>query len=236
MLYDSQIPTADALTYKKVMEDFRENRVDSFLLDDTTLKYTVVGEEKIRNYEVAYPSMFYTEFMEIQKGFEEDGIESAIVDYDYRPAADNWWLSLIPYAIMIILFVVMFFFLMNQSGGGSKTMNFGKAKAKVGVDMKSKITFKDVAGADEEKEELSEIVDFLRSPKKYADIGARVPKGVLLVGPPGTGKTYMAKAVAGEAGVPFLSISGSDFVEMFVGVGASRVRDLFDQAKRNAPA
>ena len=236
MLYDSQIPTADALTYKKVMEDFRENRVDSFLLDDTTLKYTVVGEEKIRNYEVAYPSMFYTEFMEIQKGFEEDGIESAIVDYDYRPAADTWWLSLIPYAIMIILFVVMFFFLMNQSCGGSKTMNFGKAKAKVGVDMKSKITFKDVAGADEEKEELSEIVDFLRSPKKYADIGARVPKGVLLVGPPGTGKTYMAKAVAGEAGVPFLSISGSDFVEMFVGVGASRVRDLFDQAKRNAPA
>ncbi|MBQ4624445.1 MAG: AAA family ATPase, partial [Clostridia bacterium] len=236
MLYDSQIPTADALTYKKVMEDFRENRVDSFLLDDTTLKYTVVGEEKIRNYEVAYPSMFYTEFMEIQKGFEEDGIESAIVDYDYRPAADNWWLSLIPYAIMIILFVVMFFFLMNQSGGGSKTMNFGKAKAKVGVDMKSKITFKDVAGADEEKEELSEIVDFLRSPKKYADIGARVPKGVLLVGPPGTGKTYMAKAVAGEAGVPFLSISGSDFVEMFVGVGASRVRDLFATAKKSTPA
>lgn len=235
-LYSSQIPAGDSPTYSQIMDDFRNNKIEEFVLDDTTLHYRLVGETAKRTYHVAYPSMFYQDFTDIQKALEADGVASAVKTYDYLPAKDNWWLSIIPYGIMIILFMVMFFFVMNQAGGGAKTMNFGKAKAKVGVDMKSKITFKDVAGAEEEKEELSEIVDFLRSPKKFSDMGARVPKGVLLVGPPGTGKTYLAKAVAGEAGVPFLSISGSDFVEMFVGVGASRVRDLFDQAKRNAPA
>ncbi len=236
MLYTSQLGKGDNITYHQVMELFRTNKIEEFVLDGTTLKYLPVGEKTVRTYKVAYPNMFYQEFTDIQKELAEQGTASAVKDYDYVVHETPWWVSLIPYAIMIVIFIVMFYFVMNNAGGGAKTMNFGKARAKVGVDTKSKITFKDVAGAEEEKEELSEIVDFLRSPKKFADIGARVPKGVLLVGPPGTGKTYLAKAVAGEAGVPFLSISGSDFVEMFVGVGASRVRDLFDQAKKNAPA
>ena len=146
-------------------------------------------------------------------------------------------LSLFSPFVIILVFLLFWLLLMNPNQGGNKSMNFGKSKARMlnTNDPKSKLTFKDVAGIDEEKEELSEIVDFLRSPKKFTDMGARIPKGVLLVGPPGTGKTLLAKAVAGEAGVPFFIISGSDFVEMFVGVGASRVRDLFEQAKKNAP-
>lgn len=149
-----------------------------------------------------------------------------------------WWASLIPYIILIGVFIVVWSMMMNRSGiGGDKgAMKFGKARTRVASDDKKKVTFADVAGADEEKEELSEIVDFLKGPQKYITIGARIPKGVLLVGPPGTGKTLIAKAVAGEAGVQFLSISGSDFVELYVGVGASRVRDLFDQAKKVAPS
>ena len=148
-----------------------------------------------------------------------------------------WYLEFIPFLIMMALVFVFWMFIMRQqSGGGNKVMSFGKSRARVFDPDKNKITFADVAGADEEKEELTEIVDFLRNPKRFTDLGARIPKGVLLVGPPGTGKTLLAKAVAGEAGVPFLSISGSDFVEMFVGVGASRVRDLFEQAKRHAPS
>ena len=142
-----------------------------------------------------------------------------------------------PFGILIILFLFLFFMTMNnQQGGGSRTMTFGKSRARlIGNTDKNVITFNDVAGVDEEKEELQEIVEFLKAPKKFTDMGARIPKGVLLVGHPGTGKTLLAKAVAGEAGVPFFIISGSDFVEMFVGVGASRVRDLFEQAKKNAP-
>ncbi|MBQ5368768.1 MAG: ATP-dependent zinc metalloprotease FtsH [Peptococcaceae bacterium] len=146
-----------------------------------------------------------------------------------------FWMSLLTSLLPILLMVGLFFFLMNQSSGGGKMTQFGKSKAKVVIDEKNKVTFEDVAGADEVKEELEEIVEFLKSPKKFNDIGAKIPKGVLLYGPPGTGKTLLARAVAGEAGVAFFSISGSDFVEMFVGVGASRVRDLFDQAKKNAP-
>lgn len=146
------------------------------------------------------------------------------------------WMSLLTSLLPILLMVGLFVFLMNQSsGGGGKVMQFGKSKAKVVIDEKNKVTFNDVAGADEVKEELEEIVEFLKSPKKFNDIGAKIPKGVLLYGPPGTGKTLLARAVAGEAGVAFFSISGSDFVEMFVGVGASRVRDLFEQAKKNSP-
>ncbi len=153
------------------------------------------------------------------------------------PLTIPWWYELIPFVIMLVL-LGGFWFLMfrSQSGGNGKVMNFGKSRARVADPSKNRITFEDVAGADEEKEELQEMVDFLRNPRTYIDMGARIPKGVLLVGPPGTGKTLLAKAVAGEAGVPFMSISGSDFVEMFVGVGASRVRDLFDQAKRAAPS
>ena len=153
------------------------------------------------------------------------------------PPTTPWFIQLLPSVFMILIFVVLWFVFMQQSqGGGNRVMSFGKSKAKLHKDdEKSRITFNDVAGLDEEKEELQELVDFLKNPRKFIELGARIPKGILMVGPPGTGKTYLTKAVAGEAGVPFYSISGSDFVEMFVGVGASRVRDLFDQAKKTAP-
>jgi len=153
-----------------------------------------------------------------------------------EPKKDSIWITLLTSIIPFVLIFVLFFFLLNQAqGGGSKVMNFGKSKARLYSEEKKKVTFKDVAGADEEKEELVEVVQFLQDPRKFSALGARIPKGVLLVGPPGTGKTLLARAIAGEAGVPFFSISGSDFVEMFVGVGASRVRDLFENAKKNSP-
>lgn len=151
------------------------------------------------------------------------------------PETTPWWISLLPFVGMLGIAIFIYFTFMQQSGGGGKAMSFGKSRARMMTDTKKKVTFKDVAGADEEKAELEEIVSFLKEPKRFTDLGARIPRGVLLVGPPGTGKTLLAKAVAGEAGVPFFSISGSDFVEMFVGVGASRVRDLFEQAKKNSP-
>ncbi len=153
------------------------------------------------------------------------------------PSSAPWWVAILPTVGIIVIFILFWVFFLQQSqgGGGSRVMSFGKSRAKMTIDDKKKVTFEDVAGADEEKEELKEIVEFLKQPRKFVELGARIPKGVLLVGPPGTGKTLLAKAVSGEAGVPFFSISGSDFVEMFVGVGASRVRDLFDQAKKNSP-
>ena len=155
------------------------------------------------------------------------------VEQEEQPSA---WVTFLTSIIPFVIIFILFFFLLNQAqGGGSRVMNFGKSKAKMYSEEKKKVRFKDVAGADEEKQELVEVVDFLKDPRKFAAVGARIPKGVLLVGPPGTGKTLLARAVAGEAGVPFFSISGSDFVEMFVGVGASRVRDLFENAKKNAP-
>lgn len=161
---------------------------------------------------------------------------SFTVEYLPKPVAP-WYIEFIPFLLMMGLLVVFWLFIARQqSGGNNKVMNFGRSKARMFDAEKNKTTFQDVAGAVEEKEELAEIVDFLKSPKRFTELGARIPKGVLLVGPPGTGKTLLAKAVAGEAGVPFFSISGSDFVEMFVGVGASRVRDLFDQAKRHSPS
>ncbi|UTR16671.1 ATP-dependent zinc metalloprotease FtsH [Salipaludibacillus sp. LMS25] len=163
----------------------------------------------------------------------EQGIDELVIEQAEEPSGwVNFFTAIIPFVIIFILF---FFLLSQAQGGGSRVMNFGKSKAKLVSEDKKKARFKDVAGADEEKQELVEVVDFLKEPRKFADIGARIPKGVLLVGPPGTGKTLIARAVAGEAGVPFFSISGSDFVEMFVGVGASRVRDLFENAKKNAP-
>jgi len=161
----------------------------------------------------------------------------ALVFKSVIPPTAPWWVAIIPTLGLIVIFVLFWVFFLQQSqgGGGSRVMSFGKSRAKMTIDDKKKITFNDVAGADEEKEELKEIVEFLKQPKKFVELGARIPKGVLLVGPPGTGKTLLAKAVSGEAGVPFFTISGSDFVEMFVGVGASRVRDLFDQAKKNSP-
>ena len=164
--------------------------------------------------------------------------DGKLVEYDMeKVSTPPWWLEMLPMFAMVILFVFFWIFFIQQSqGGGNRVMSFGKSKARMAhEDSKFKVRFSDVAGADEEKEELEEIVEFLKDSKKYEELGARIPKGVLLVGPPGTGKTLLAKAVAGEAGTPFFSISGSDFVEMFVGVGASRVRDLFEQAKKNAP-
>lgn len=164
-------------------------------------------------------------------------VEQGLVLTGEPPAGTPWFIDILPSVFMVLIFVVFWFVFMQQSqGGGSRVMSFGKSRAKLHKDENNKkVTFKEVAGLDEEKEELKEIVDFLKSPRKYIELGARIPKGVLMVGPPGTGKTYLSRAVAGEAGVPFFSISGSDFVEMFVGVGASRVRDLFEQAKKNSP-
>ena len=162
-------------------------------------------------------------------------VEEGKLEYKgFKPDTGSIWLSLLPNIIMIGALIFLFYIMMNQGGNG-KAFQFAKSRAKMVKAGEKKVTFKDVAGLDEEKQELSEVVDFLKDPSKYKDLGARIPKGILLVGPPGTGKTYISKAAAGEAGVPFFTISGSDFVEMFVGVGASRVRDLFDQAKKNAP-
>ncbi|MDF2944791.1 MAG: ftsH [Herbinix sp.] len=173
------------------------------------------------------------------KVIEEIANKAGVVFYEHSISKPSWFLtSVLPYILVFVIIIVLFSFLSNQAsvgGGNSKVMNFGKSRAKMTTEENKTTTFKNVAGLDEEKDELKEIVDFLKSPKKYIQVGARIPKGVLLVGPPGTGKTLLAKAVAGEAGVPFFSISGSDFVEMFVGVGASRVRDLFEEAKKNAP-
>ena len=169
---------------------------------------------------------------------EKISVKDLGFEVQYRaPVVIPWWYEFLPYIIMLVIMAVIWFVMMRAQGGGNgRVMSFGKSRARMQEPGKNKITFADVAGADEEKEELQEMVDFLKNPKNYTELGARIPKGVLLVGPPGTGKTLLAKAVAGEAGVPFFSISGSDFVEMFVGVGASRVRDLFDQAKKVAPA
>jgi len=173
----------------------------------------------------------------LDKAFDEGKIDAD--SYEFEPVSTPpWWLEMLPMLGIVILFIFFWIFFIQQSqgAGGNRVMSFGKSRARVAnEDGKLKVRFSDVAGADEEKAELEEIVQFLKEPKKYVELGARIPKGVLLVGPPGTGKTLLAKAVAGEAGTPFFSISGSDFVEMFVGVGASRVRDLFDQAKKNAP-
>ena len=173
-------------------------------------------------------------------GKELSDITVADLDFkiEYRaPVTIPWWYEFIPYLIMLGIMAVVWFLMMRAQGGGNgRVMSFGRSRARMQDPSKNKVTFADVAGTDEEKEELQEMVDFLKNPKNYTEVGARIPKGVLLVGPPGTGKTLLAKAVAGEAGVPFFSISGSDFVEMFVGVGASRVRDLFEQAKKVAPA
>ncbi len=165
-------------------------------------------------------------------------IEKGEIILDPKPERSApWWVAILPTVGLVVIFILFWVFFLQQSqgGGGNRVMSFGKSRAKLNTDDKKKVTFADVAGADEEKEELEEIVEFLKQPKKFIELGARIPKGVLLVGPPGTGKTLLAKAVSGEAGVPFFSISGSDFVEMFVGVGASRVRDLFEQAKKSAP-
>ncbi len=229
-------------TYGQVRTLFEQERVQSFSLEGNNLTLQVRGEgdtTSTLHYEVANLYIFYNDLHEL---IDQQRASGVLLDCDYKPGIESaWWFGLLPYLI-IILVVGAFWYMMYlrqanaSSGGGPGPSRFGHARTRTLADQGKKVTFNDVAGADEEKEELQEIVEFLRDPQKFIALGARIPKGVLLVGPPGTGKTLIAKAVAGEAGVHFLSISGSDFVELYVGVGASRVRDLFDQAKKEAPA
>ena len=243
----SMMPKAETVKYYEIIDLFEDQKVVSYTLDFNNSKLDLkLSEEfkKTKKKELSYTVPSISLFLEDVEPFIESYNEGKEGDdrllYDHLPPSPTpWWVTLLPTVLTIGAVVVVYFFIFRkmQDGGigGGKISSFGKAKI---ADTKSgrTTTFKDVAGADEEKEELSEIVDFLKSPKKFNDLGARIPKGVLLMGPPGTGKTLLARAVAGEAGVPFFSISGSDFVEMFVGVGASRVRDLFEQAKKNAPS
>ena len=223
----------EAYNYARFLNDIDGDNIDS--VDIYPEEDVPTGEVKVtmKNGEIQRFEVIDT--VEIKNLVQE----AKITFYTHKIPKPNWFLtSVLPYLLMFIIIIVIFSFMSNQAsvgGGNNKVMNFGKNRAKMTTDENKKTTFKNVAGLDEEKEELKEIVDFLKAPKKYTQVGARIPKGVLLVGPPGTGKTLLAKAVAGEAGVPFFSISGSDFVEMFVGVGASRVRDLFEEAKKNAP-
>ncbi|MGN0451083.1 MAG: ATP-dependent zinc metalloprotease FtsH [Acutalibacteraceae bacterium] len=228
--------------YYEIVDMVKNNEISEFQLNlyNGELVYTKRDDGKKYRYTVADPSIFYNDVNEtVAEINEQNAGTDNIIKYDYKSGGQTAWLmNLLPTVLMIAVMVFFWIFLMrrmNATMGTDKTMGFGKAKVKK-EDGRKKTTFADVAGADEEKEEMAEIVDFLKDPKKYNELGAKIPKGVLLVGPPGTGKTLLARAVAGEAGVPFFSISGSDFVEMFVGVGASRVRDLFGEAKKEAPA
>ncbi len=225
--------------YHEIVSYFEKDQVKDLQLNLGTgdLVLTLEGSDKAIYYTVPNVNLFLDDTRDLVKEHNRAHPESPIT-YDYEPASTTpWWLSLLPSILLILVMVGFWFYMMRRAGGGAGgTMNFGKAKIKPEADGGKKVTFQDVAGADEEKEELAEVVEFLKNPRRFNDIGARIPKGVLLLGPPGTGKTLLAKAVSGEAGVPFFSISGSDFVEMFVGVGASRVRDLFEQAKKTAPS
>lgn len=225
--------------YSDVIKYFDDYKVSSYTLDlgSGELEFTIEGEEKPRQYTVPNVSVFLDDTENYRENYNQKHPDAPLKQ-DYKKIKDNSWiLSVVPTVLMLGLGIALFIFMMKQAGGGGKYSSFGKANIKSQAHNNGKkVTFADVAGADEEKHEMEEIVDFLKNPKKYSEIGARIPKGVLLLGPPGTGKTLLAKAVAGEAGCPFFPISGSDFVEMFVGVGASRVRDLFEQAKKNAPS
>ncbi len=224
----------EEIIYSDIDKLFYEQQVKAFEIDSSDRLTILTHDNKTVTFALRDLRLFMEQFGDvIDEQFRSGVIESYNIA---EPVEVPWWISLLPYAIVIILFIVFWFFVVNQMSGGGKggkIGSFGKARAKLGSDEKKKVLFKDVAGADEEKAELQEIVEFLKDPAKFSRLGAHIPHGVLLVGPPGTGKTLLAKAVAGEAGVPFYSISGSDFVEMYVGVGASRVRDLFDTAKKN---
>ncbi len=233
--------TPDALKYSQVIGYFEDMKVREFTVDvgngDLVMR---LDDDKQVSYTLANVEMFREDTKPYIEQYNEGKPAEDRMVYHYKPASDiPWLLNLLPTVILIVAFGFLWYFMMKRMSagmdGGAKTMNFGKAKVKQVADEKRKTTFADVAGADEEKAELQEIVDFLKDANHFNELGARMPKGVLLVGPPGTGKTLLARATAGEAGVPFFSISGSDFVEMFVGVGASRVRDLFEQAKKNSP-
>ncbi len=243
IIFPKLLQSGDKKEYSEVIKNFDEYKVSSYTLDLGTgeLVYKLIGDDKEYKYEVPNVSIFLddtdTDTKDYRTEYNKLHPDTPLAQ-DYKKIKDNSWIiSVVPSILLLILGVALFFFMMKQTGGGGKYSSFGKANIKNQAHNNGKrVTFADVAGADEEKHEMEEIVDFLKNPKKYSEIGARIPKGVLLLGPPGTGKTLLAKAVAGEAGCPFFPISGSDFVEMFVGVGASRVRDLFEQAKKNAPS
>jgi len=239
------------IEYPQLLDMIKEGKVarvavrNSSLVGLTSTTSVLADDFPDKNYD--FETTIGDDFLESVRQIEANkkgvSIDKMTVDQlsfklEYRaPVVVPWWYDFLPYLIMLLIMAVIWFVMFrSQAGGGGKVMSFGKSRARMQDPSKNRITFAEVAGADEEKEELQEMVDFLKNPRNYTELGARIPKGVLLVGPPGTGKTLLAKAVAGEAGVPFFSISGSDFVEMFVGVGASRVRDLFDQAKKVAPA
>ena len=239
------------IEYPKLLDMIKEGKVARVAVRNNSLvgltRTTTVARDDFpdRNYdfETTIGEDFLDTVRQIEANAKNVPVEQITVDklpfeLEYRaPVVIPWWYDFLPYLIMLAIMAVIWFVMFrSQAGGGGKVMSFGKSRARVQDPAKNKVTFADVAGAEEEKEELQEMVDFLKNPRNYTEVGARIPKGVLLVGPPGTGKTLLAKAVAGEAGVPFFSISGSDFVEMFVGVGASRVRDLFEQAKKVSPA
>ncbi len=236
-----QMNEPDDPTYNEIRLLFEQEKVKYFSVEDNVLTLTLRGEGEDTStlkYHLADFNVFYNDLHELIDSQRQAGI---IQDYDYPAGwAEPWWFAYVPYLVILLGFgILMYTMYLRQNtggGGGGGPSRFGHARTRTLADQGKKVTFNDVAGADEEKEELEEIVEFLRDPQKFTALGARIPKGVLLVGPPGTGKTLIAKAVAGEAGVHFLSISGSDFVELYVGVGASRVRDLFDQAKKDAPA
>ncbi len=240
------------LSYTELLQKIESDEIANIMIQEQTLigrttdsnipeaefgaRYNIVAT-------ISTAEQFYSDVNAIYaQKLGKSADEIRVTDYKFtinveKPRTVSWWVEWLPLLVTVLLFVVLWWLMMRQQGGGNKgVMNFGRARAQLNNPEKNKVTFKNVAGADEETDELREIVDFLKDPKRYIDLGARIPKGVLLVGPPGTGKTLLARAVAGEAGVPFFTISGSDFVEMFVGVGASRVRDLFDQAKKHAPS
>ncbi|MDR3148481.1 MAG: ATP-dependent zinc metalloprotease FtsH, partial [Oscillospiraceae bacterium] len=244
-LLTRDVMKTDEVKYSAVREQFLTENVKSFVVEGGILYAELyepvdgskmVGDKPMLTHKLYNDLIFYEDMNALILEQKDAGI---IVSYDWNRGLEfPWWTSFIPYIVIIAAFMIFWYFMMNREAGGKGGSPFkvGRAHTRDASKEKKKITFADVAGADEEKEELEEIVEFLKEPKRFAEMGARIPKGVLLVGPPGTGKTYLAKAVAGEAGVQFLSISGSDFVELYVGVGASRVRDLFEQAKKAAPS
>ena len=240
LLFQSGTGQQESYKYSDILNLFETQQVAGYRLNLGTGEMVVTLNDEagtLVGYQVPSVNLFYENAGEYISAYNAAHPTKKMVQDIIRPAETSWLVSLLPTILMFVLLIAFWVFMFRRMGamGGDKTMNFGKAKIKQLADEKRRTTFADVAGAEEEKEELREIVEFLKNPGRYNTLGARIPKGVLLVGPPGTGKTLLARAVAGEAGVPFFSISGSDFVEMFVGVGASRVRDLFDKAKKNHP-
>ena len=229
----------EVLKYSDVLNHFESGQVESFVIDDDELTYQLKDDgklsatERVKEYKLYSAGLFLND---VDEAIAEQR-QAGTLEYDILPVGKtSWILNILPYILIAGVFGLIVYFMVSQSAGGGKAGSFTKARTKTHIDVNNKVTFDDVAGAEEEKEELAEVVEFLKNPQKFTALGARIPKGIILVGPPGTGKTLFAKAVAGEANVPFFSITGSDFVELYVGVGASRVRDLFDQAKKVAPS